>query len=1697
MTDGQLKALIDQGVSNALAAGDADRSRNGKDSHDSGMGMRRQAPPARECTYQDFMKCKPLYFKVCSEMPQVQQVQKPTCFECGAQGHFKRECLNLKNNNRVNQAGNGNAPAKVYAVGHAGINLYSNVITDHYYDVKLADGRIIRLNTILKGYTLNFLNHPFNIELMPVEIGSFDTIIGMDWLAKYQACLPPNRQVEFQINLIPGVAPIARAPYRLAPSEMKELSDQLKELSDKSFIRPSSSPWEALFLFVKKKDGSFRMCIDYRKLNKLTIPKVQFLGHVIDSQGLAGFYRRFIEGFLKIAKSMTKLTQRGVNFDWGEKQEASFQLIKQKLYSAPNLALLEGSKDFVVYYDALHKGLGAVLMQSEKFWGCYRLVSRAKVYREPAVMSSSDSVVTYTSISSEDVPFWGIRFFGMEQPDSPEAAPLSPIQTPQVPLDEDEREPMFIQPHDPDYVPEPMYPEYILFEDEHVHPAEEQPLPPDGLVDYPIDGGDDGDGDEGDSFGAGADDEDGDEEDEEEEEHLASADAAVVVLTVEPASISLPQEAEVKRLLAMPTLPPSPLTSLSPPSTGERLARCTTSSAHSSPPPVPSPLLPSSVCPTQIQTLKIASTEALIDAVTAALPSPPLPPPLYIPPPIDCRDDILETELPPHKKSCLFALGPRYEVEESSTARPIRGQWIYYGFVSTLDAEARRRVIRGVGYGIRDTWVDPAEADPGIAPITLGEVNTRVTELAELHENDTHDLYALLDDAQDSRTRISHHSSDGDNQRNVQIARPYFYADFMKCQPLNFKGTEGAVGLTRWIENMESVFQISGCAIENQVKFATCTLLGAALTWWNGQIRTLGHNAYTMTWEILKKKMKENGLPDDIYGSMKASKPKTLDETIELANNLWIRDSTPMQKGRLTTKGRLMIHPETTMAINNTPPREGQNGNSQRNGCFECGAPGHFKSDFPKLKNKNEESVNARGWVPSSSWTSRILDRLISKSCPHSSRTVLIGAIQMKVLSKQLQELSDKGFIRPRSSVYSKIDLRSVYHQLRVREQDVPKTAFRTRGIHMDPSKIESIKDWASAKTPTEIYQFLGLDGYYRRSCAVRALPKGSKDFMVYCNASHKGLGAVLMQREKVIDYASRQLKIHEKNYTTHDLELGSVVFALNIWRHYLYGTKCNVFTDHKSLQHILDQKELNKRQHRWLELLSDYDYDICYHPRKANVVADALSHKQWIEPLRVRALVMTIGLDHPKQILEAQIKALNLENLKNKDVGEKIVLIKQRIQAAQDRQKSYANLKRKPMEFEVRDMVMLKVLPWKGVVRFGKRGKLNPMYVRPFKVLAMVAYRLELPQELSRVHHTFHVSNLKKCYVDEPLAMPLEGIHVDDKLQFVEEPIEIIERVKQSWIPLVKICWNSRRDLPKQILEAQIEALKPKNLDNEVVGGMIKKDIPKEKLEPRADGTLCLNEKSWLPCYGDLRFVIMYESYKLKYYIHPSSDKMYQDMKKLYWWHNMKANIATYVSKCLTCGKVKAEHQRPIGIAGHQKPSGLLVQPVIPEWKWDNITMDFITKLPKSSRGFDTIWAAPYEALYGRKCRSPMCWAKVGEAQLTGPKMIQQTTEKIVLIKQRIQAAQDRQKSYANLKRKPMEFEVRDRVMLKVLPWKGVVRFGKRGKLNLMYVGPFKVLAMVAYRLELPQELSRVHHTFHVSNLKKCYADEPLAMPL
>ncbi|GJW69216.1 putative reverse transcriptase domain-containing protein [Tanacetum coccineum] len=264
-------------------------------------------------------------------------------------------------------------------------------------------------------------------------------------------------------------------------------------------------------------------------------------------------------------------------------------------------------------------------------------------------------------------------------------------------------------------------------------------------------------------------------------------------------------------------------------------------------------------------------------------------------------------------------------------------------------------------------------------------------------------------------------------------------------------------------------------------------------------------------------------------------------------------------------------------------------------------------------------------------------------------------------------------------------------------------------------------------------------------SVLILALLEGSEDFMVYCDASHKGLGVVLMQREKVIAYASRQLKIHEKNYTTHDLELGSKALGMNL------------------------------------------DMSTAYHPQ-----TDGQSERiiQTLDDM-LRACVIDFGKGWVNHLPLVEFSYNNSYHTSIKAAPFEALY------ATRDLQKSYADLRHKPMEFQVGDRVMLKISPWKGEVRFGKRGKLNPKYVGPFKVLekvGVVAYKLELPQELSRVHNTFHVSNLKKCYADKPLAVPFDGLHI------VEEPVESMDRevkqLKQIRIPIIKVRWNSRRGL-------------------------------------------------------------------------------------------------------------------------------------------------------------------------------------------------------------------------------------------------------------------------------------------------------------
>ncbi|GJY62619.1 putative reverse transcriptase domain-containing protein [Tanacetum coccineum] len=525
-----------------------------------------------------------------------------------------------------------------------------------------------------------------------------------------------------------------------------------------------------------------------------------------------------------------------------------------------------------------------------------------------------------------------------------------------------------------------------------------------------------------------------DEEDEEEEEHLAPADSTTI--TVRPqTSISFPPEAEVERLLLTWTTPSHRHYLNINPLQGSALAS-------------PSGL-----------NILIGS----IDAVTTALPPPPLPPlplSLYIPSHVDRRDDIPESEQTYQR---ILGLDPaRGSSRGDSTKTLGRGhlgslelaELLMMPLQETVDGWWRRRAHRtqltAAEYlsfraqhrytetrfqmqhaelaALRET--DCRRQDQMVETLRVirdmrREMSDMQTEVVGMREPprrlDSQDqrlgFPAMIDQAllQNSTNGDGSHGSHEDNRRNVHTARPCFYADFMKCQPLNFKGTEGVVGLTRWIEKMESVFNISGCAIKNQVKFATCTLLGAALTLWNGQIRTLvkGNDvpAYTERFQELtlictkfvaneteKVDKYISGLPDNIYRNVKSARPKTLDETIELANDLMDqklrtyaeRQSDNKRKaddlfrnnhgekkpygGSLPKCTKCHLHhngpctqkchkcnkvghfARDCRSTGNTNVANTQKGNGaapKGNGCFECGAPGHFKRDYPKLKNKD------------------------------------------------------------------------------------------------------------------------------------------------------------------------------------------------------------------------------------------------------------------------------------------------------------------------------------------------------------------------------------------------------------------------------------------------------------------------------------------------------------------------------------------------------------------------------------------------------------------------------------------------------------------------------------------------------------------------------------------------------------------------
>nr|GEZ02234.1 putative reverse transcriptase domain-containing protein [Tanacetum cinerariifolium] len=811
----------------------------------------------------------------------------------------------------------------------------------------------------------------------------------------------------------------------------------------------------------------------------------------------------------------------------------------------------------------------------------------------------------------------------------------------------------------------------------------------------------------------------------------------------------------------------------------------------------------------------------------------------------------------------------------------------------------RHRGIREVGYRIRDTWIDPAEAT--VAEYTNPDTATQ---------------------------------------------------------------NEGVVGLTRWIEKMESVFNISGYAIENQGELKKLEIELWNLKVQGNDVPTYTNRFHELTLISTKFVANENkkidkyisGLPDNIYGNVKSSKPRTLDETIDYAkraDNKRKTDDTSRnnhghQQQPFKKKNVAKVY---NMGTGERKPYEGSlpkctkcqrhpNGpctqkchkfnkvghfahdcrslgnanvvNAQRdgketlngNGCFECGASGHFKRDCLKLMNKNRGNRNAQG------------------GCMQK-RTGMHQLTRTQMSSWYLFQDRFEIRLSPTSSArtrYSKDSIPNRYGHYEFQDEKEYKEHFKTilkllkeekLGINVDPAKIESIKDWASLKTQTKIRQCLGLAGYYRRiiegfskiaKSMTKLTQKGTKfdwgekileaqiEALKPENLKREDVGGMIrtdIPKERLESRADGTLCLNGRSWLPCYGDLRSVI----------------MHESHKSkwILELLKKEELYAKFSKyefWIPKVQFLGHvidkqGIHVDPAKIEFVKD------WASPKSPTKIHQFLGLTRYYRIL---IKGFS-----------KIA-------------KPMTKLTQRKVKFE-----------W---------GDKQEAAFQLLKQKLCSAPILALPEGSEYFILKIH----EKDYTTHDLELGA----VVFALKIWRHYIASIFALPEGSNDFVVYCDASHKGLGavlmqrEKILEAQIEALKPENLKREDVGGMIKTDIPKERLESCADGTLCLNGRSWLPCYGDLRSVIMHESHKSKYSIHQSSKKMYQDMKKLYWWPNMKADITTYVSKCLTYAKVKARHQGP---------SGLLVQPTIPMWKWDNIIMDFIIKLPKSSQGFDTIW--------------------------------------------------------------------------------------------------------------------------------------------
>lgn len=652
-------------------------------------------------------------------------------------------------------------------------------------------------------------------------------------------------------------------------------------------------------------------------------------------------------------------------------------------------------------------------------------------------------------------------------------------------------------------------------------------------------------------------------------------------------------------------------------------------------------------------------------------------------------------------------------------------------------------------------------------------------------------------------------------------------------------------------------------------------------------------------------------------------------------------------------------------------------------------------------------------------------------------------------------------------------------------------------GIAVDPSKVEAVIAWERPKTVTEVRSFVGLAGYYRRfiegfakiagpltkltrknqpfawtedceqsfhemkrrltTAPVLTLPQDNVPYEVYCDASYLGLGCVLMQNRQAVAYASRQLKIHERNYPTHDLELAAVVFALKIWRHYLYGSTFTVFSDHKSLKYLFDQKDLNMRQRRWMEYIKDYDFALQYHPGKANVVADALSRQSLhISFLMIKELELVETL---------RDLSLGMSVFPGKLTFGMVSVTSGLLDEIREKQRTDEELKEK------RDMISL--------------GKAPDFEVGSDDILRCKG-RVCVPND----------TELRRLILEEGHRSKL-SIHPGSTKMYQDLKMNFWwSGMKKHVAEFVATCLTCQK--------AKIEHQKP--------AGMLQPlDVPEWKWD-----SISMDFVVALPTTRkrfDSIWVVVDRLTKTARFIPVKTTFNVESLAKVYIaeivrLHGVPSSIVSDRDPKFTSHFWRALHKAlgtklSLSSAYHPQTDGqtertiqsledLLRACVLDSQdSWDELLP--LVEFTYNNSYHASIGMAPYEALYGRRCRTPLCWFQNGEHLLVGPELVQQTTDKIKLIQDRMRTAQSRQKSYADVRRRELEFEAGDHVFLRVTPTTGVGRAIKSRKLTPKFIGPYQIIervGTVAYRVALPSFLSRIHNVFHVSQLRKYIPD-------